>query len=146
VLRGVQIDDATAAMLGLAAGGYFQLTEFRVSAMPSDHVIALEVVTLYATCVDPAKSKIPAACDPWVFSQFSSYAYDASHYAATVSDYAGHTLAFDISFGASCNTVTQSTLDGLPVALTTETYTTSVFDTCGWASEPAFTNPASPCQ
>lgn len=144
VLRGVQIDSTAGAQLGVAPG-YYQLSEFRVSGQPADHVITLEIEKGYGECVDPSKSILPRSSDPWVFSQITSYTYNATHYQETAADWYGHVLSFDIMFGPSCNTTTGSTLSGLAVGLTTKSYTTDIFNTCGWSSEPPLTGPSVSC-
>lgn len=139
VLRGIQLDAAAAGEFEIAPG-YYKISAHRVSGNPSESVIALQIFKRYFELLTGASSP-PRREDPFVFSIIDRNEYDSTGYRFTGRDFHGHTLAFDIAFQPGCFAVNSVQLNCAAPRLTTQSYTTGVHNTCGVASEPAWSNP-----
>jgi thiol-disulfide isomerase/thioredoxin len=138
ILRGALIDNLAASALSVPAG-YFRVQEFRNFTDTSKACITLGISRNYYEAV--WGNAFPQNRDEWVFSIWDSSSYNSTGRTARVRDLHGHTLTFDIRFGQPLNTVVSATLDGVPIGLSTQSYTTGALNSAGWLSEPPWTVP-----
>ena len=139
ILRGIEIEDPVATQLGIAPG-YYRIRHFRVWTQPDEWVITLSILKAYAAmAIGP--STLPTRDEEWVFSVIEEYEYNSSGFAFTGYDLHGHRLSFRVNFGGECQDVERSTLDCLPVRISTQGYLDNQLNSCGWNSEPGWTIP-----
>lgn len=141
ILRGVLIDEAAAQDLNVAPG-YYRIREFRVSGQPSEKVKVLNIEKNYGEMA-VGQSTLPRRNEPWVFSIIVKDEWSPNRRTFTAKDYYGHAFRYEIELdsASSCWKVLSVLLDCAKVALSTQTYTTGVLNTCDWSSEPPWTTP-----
>jgi len=141
VLRGILLDETAARALNVAAG-YYRIGEFRVGHQPEDQAKVLNIAKKYGERA-AGQSTLPRRDETWVFSITDTNEWTPIRQAFTTRDYYGHTFRYEIEFdiAANCWKVLSAGLDCATVALSTQTYTTGVLNTCGWSSEPSWTTP-----
>lgn len=141
VLRGVSIDDTAAHMLNVSPG-YYRIREFRVWTQPDERAKVLCIEKNYAEYAT-GESNLPTRDEPWVFTIIEEKDWSPYRRAFSAKDYYGHSFTYVIEFDleSDCWNVLTATLDCAKIELSTQTYTTSVLNTCGWSSEPPWTSP-----
>ncbi len=140
ILRGLRINLGSPVMNLNIPEGYYRIREFRVWGQPNEKVVTLSIKKPYAELVT-GSSILPKRQDEWVFSIIEEDTYNSNGRKFKGHDFHGHTLAFQIDFGTGCSNVVYAKLDCVDVALSTQTYTTSQLNSCGWSSEPLWTTP-----
>ncbi|MEM7228136.1 MAG: hypothetical protein AAF432_04895 [Planctomycetota bacterium] len=129
-LRGIEINAATAGMIGCPAG-YYQLFEARASRDRS------------ARCIGFAFARglpgtAPHRLDPFVFSEFILDDRTAETITLVATDLHGNRLEIRIACRPECDDVYDARLNGVPVRVSTQDPATLDIRTCGWSDEPAF--------
>jgi hypothetical protein len=139
VYRGIQIPNFTATTLGIGRGGYYHIREFRVAGQVSKKAIVLSILKHYGENINPGQSILPQSNEPWVFHNFVVDNWSANIREVEVKDNFNHTLKIKITLNESKNCcVTSATLNNLPVTVSTQTYTTSIHNSCSFM-EPSWT-------
>ncbi len=138
ILRGALIDNQAGSALSIPPG-YYRVQEFRNFADTSKACVVIGISRQYS--VSLSGSSIPREGEEWVFSMWDFSSYTSIGRSAHVRDPYGHVFAFSILFGQPYFTVASATIDGVPISLSTQTYTTCVLNTSGWSGEPPWSLP-----
>ena len=140
VLRGILIDDNASQNLNISPG-YYRIRQFRVQGEPDQKAIVLCITRSYYESA-AGQSAFPEREHEWVFSVIEEWTHDSSGVKFKSHDLHGHTLSLELEFGSKCVNAIYSHLDCVAVYISTQTYTTAQLNTCGWDSEPAWTEPS----
>jgi len=126
-LRGILIDRAASARLGLPAG-YYRLFEARNADQPHERCIAFVPTGGFPRI---AMQRL----DPWVFSEFVIAERSPETLAISAFDLQGYQIRLRISFRAECDVVHEAWIDDVPVRITTSNEQ-GALHTCDLDTEP----------